>query len=63
MPTPKELNGNRQNLAYPINVTAYKLIYFMGPGRVARSVGHLTRKSDVLGSIPGLVKYFRFSFC
>ena len=23
------------------------------PGRVAQSVGHLTRKSEVLGSIPG----------
>ena len=32
------------------------------PGRVAQSVGHLTRKSGVLGSIPGLVTYFRFSF-
>ena len=32
------------------------------PGRVAQSVGHLTRKSGVLGSIPGLVPYFRFSF-
>ena len=32
------------------------------PGRVAQSVGHLTRKSGVLGSIPGLAKYFRFSF-
>ena len=26
------------------------------------SVGHLTRKSEVLGSIPGLATYFRFSF-
>ena len=25
-------------------------------------VGHLTRKSGVLGSIPGLATYFRFSF-
>ena len=25
------------------------------PGRVAQSVGHLTRKSGVLGSIPGLM--------
>ena len=30
------------------------------PGRVAQSVGHLTRKSEVLGSIPGLATYFRF---
>ena len=27
-----------------------------------QSVGHLTRKSGVLGSIPGLAAYFRFSF-
>ena len=32
------------------------------PGRVAQSVGHLTRKSGFLGSIPGLATYFRFSF-
>ena len=30
------------------------------PGCVAQSVGHLTRKSGVLGSIPGLATYFRF---
>ena len=35
----------------------------MEPGRVAQSVRHLTRKSGVLGSIPGLATYFRFSFC
>ena len=33
-----------------------------GPGHVAQSVGHLTRKSGVLGSIPGLTTDFRFSF-
>ena len=32
------------------------------PGGVAQSVGHLTRKSEILGSIPGLATYFRFSF-
>ena len=32
------------------------------PARVAQSVGHLTRKSGVLGSIPGLATYFHFSF-
>ena len=32
------------------------------PGRVAQSLGHLTRKSGVLGSVPGLATYFRFSF-
>ena len=34
----------------------------IGLGRVALSVGHLTHKSGVLGSIPGLATYFRFSF-
>ena len=32
------------------------------PGRITQSVGHLTRKSAVLGSIPGLATYFQFSF-
>ena len=32
-----------------------------GP-HIAQPVGHLTRKSGVLGSIPGLATYFRFSF-
>ena len=32
------------------------------PGRMAQSVGHLTGKSGVLGSIPGLATYFRFSY-
>ena len=32
------------------------------PGRVAQSVGHLTRKSEVLGSIFGLATYYRSSF-
>ena len=35
---------------------------FKSPGRVAQSVGHLTRKSGVLGSIPSLATYFHFSF-
>ena len=42
------------------------LFYFssnsLEPGRVAQSVGHLTHKSGVLGSIPGLATYFRFTF-
>ena len=36
--------------------------YIVLPGRVAQLVGHLTRNSGVLGSIPGLATYFRFSF-
>ena len=38
------------------------LLYVSRPGRVAQSVGHLTHKSGVLGSIPSLATYFRFSF-
>ena len=37
-------------------------LHQVASGRVAQSVGHLTRKSGVLGSIPGLATYFRFSF-
>ena len=40
----------------------YNHLKFLVPGRVAQSVGHLTRKSEVLGSIPGLATFFRFSF-
>ena len=38
------------------------LLWENWPGRVAQSVGQLTRRSGVLGSIPGLATYFRFSF-
>ena len=34
----------------------------VGGGRVAQLVGHLTRKSEVLGWILGLATYFGFSF-
>ena len=40
----------------------YMYVHAEEPGRVAQSVGHPTRKSEVLGSIPGLATYFRFSF-
>ena len=43
-------------------ITIYIRLLSLLPGRVAQSVGHLTRKSGVLGSIPGLATYFRFSF-
>ena len=42
--------------------TPYEAGPRMRPGRVAQSVGHPTHKSGVLGSIPGLATYFRFSF-
>ena len=32
------------------------------PGRVAQPVGHLTGKSEILGSIPSLATFFRFTF-
>ena len=50
----------RQTL-HPI-VQALHWVLLSSPGRVAQSVGHLTRKSVVLESIPGLATYFRFSF-
>ena len=40
----------------------FAFLPYITPGRVTQSVGHLTRKSGVLGSIPGLATYFRFSF-
>ena len=39
-----------------------RFILLSPPGCVPQSVGHLTRKSEILGSIPGLATYFRFSF-
>ena len=50
------------SLAHTVVHTADMTISAVQPGRVAQSVGHLTRKSGVLGSIPGLATYFRFSF-
>ena len=41
-------------------ITLSKRYLEKGPGHVAQSVGHLTRKSEVLGSIPGLAIYFCF---
>ena len=35
---------------------------FVEPGRAAQLVEHLTRKSEVLGLLPGLATYFLFSF-
>ena len=51
-----KLGPSDHNMIYNV-----RLVMFM-PGRVAQSVGHLTRKSGVLGSKPGLATYFRFSF-
>ena len=47
-----------RELDFGADVVALNLV----PGRVVQSVGHLTHKSGVLGSIPGLATYFRFSF-
>ena len=43
-------------------MVANRVLAVPEPGRVAQSVGHLNCKSGVLGSIPGLATYFRFSF-
>ena len=45
-----------QNFLIPPRILNYL------PGHVAQSVGNLTRKSGVLGSIAGLATYFPFSF-
>ena len=54
------------SLAKYMHIVKYSLSYSsfdaQKPGRVEQSVGHLTRKSGVLGSMPGLATYFRFSF-
>ena len=49
------------NTALTKQTTKFSSANFQMPGRVAQSVGHLTGKSGVLGSIPGLATYFRFS--
>ena len=51
-----------RNRSDPHPSAIYIRVPYDKPGRVAQSVGHLTRKSVVLGSIPGLATYFRFSF-
>ena len=55
---------SNENTQYTIfnRVCNYGIFPWDSPGRLAQSVGHLTRKSGVLGSIPGLASYFRFSF-
>ena len=55
-----EINMFKPTLLGPVR--SYGKLLFCGPGRVAQSVGHLTRKSGVLGLIPGLATYFRFTF-
>ena len=55
-----EMNFEKQRLR--IFISKKLFLIPPSPGRVAQSVGHLTRKSGVLGVIPGLATYFRFSF-
>ena len=43
-------------------MTSLECSFYSGPGRLAQLVGHLTRKSEVLGLIPCLATYFRSSF-
>ena len=53
--------GSTDNTRHSVNLVS-GIIRWPLPGHVAQSVGPLTRKSEVLGSIPGLATYFRFSF-
>ena len=51
------------NILLPFFTNPFSALpHFQLPGRKAQSVGHLTHKSEVLGSILGLATYFRFSF-
>ena len=46
-------------------IDTVQFLYFLrlgSPDSVAQSVGHLTHKSEVLGSIPGLATYFPYFF-
>ena len=55
------LHHNLNTLWYIIMIL-HSYVEQILPGRVAQSVGHLTRMSGVLGLIPVLATYFRFSF-
>ena len=54
--------GSEKSFAHVPPVGVNPRLPVCRPDRVAQSVGHMTRKSEVLGSIPGLATYFRFSF-
>ena len=56
-----DLYKHRFNHITNSHILTFHLFLCLGPGRVAQSVEHLTRKSGVLGSIPGLATYFRSS--
>ena len=53
------LTNELHNIMGPEEIYYY---HFYWLGRVGQLVGHLTRKSGVLGLIPGLTTYFCFSF-
>ena len=59
-------NGNGMKILRPkfsdLHVNLNTHTHLLRPGRVEQLVGHLTRKSEVVGSIPGLATYFCFSF-
>ena len=52
----------KKNKAFCPTIDEKSFIRLDKPGRVAQLVGLVTRKSGVLGSIPGLATYFRFTF-
>ena len=55
-------DSSEQRLIVSVNTENIRGLSSGGPGHVAQSVAHLTRKSGVLGLIPGLATYFCFSF-
>ena len=61
MPSTWEKLRGHIGLGMSISLSRHPSVH-NAPGRVAQSVGHLTRKSGVLGSIPGLATYLPFSF-
>ena len=58
----KTVSETKYYLSTTIERPTYLSTLTSAQGRVAQSVGHPTHKSGVLGSIPGLATYFRFSF-
>ena len=58
----EDILGSLMRPSWPKLASCPRKLCILEPGRVAQSVEHLTRKSEVLGSILGLATYFRFSF-
>ena len=55
-----DMNVNRKDEKQYVEIQKKNDFLTKQLGRVAQSVGYLTRKSGVLGSIPSLATYVRF---